>query len=189
MNIDFQNVFAILATFECLSIWKFDEYSGRGLVITLETPDKNMTLPKARPPIEEIKGEDINVKHLLKTSLLLMKINIRHWFACVLPASIKRFCRFLQLKIIRFLIWFYNELTFVLKGSVVITVPILSLSYLFQIGCKENCFMYHSIVAWFIVGKISLLLFCRLILVRILLKYTEVSGGKGVQKEDSAITK
>ena len=55
MSLDFQNVFAILATFECLSIWKFDEYSGRNLVITPETPTDRISFPKPSIPIVEIK--------------------------------------------------------------------------------------------------------------------------------------
>lgn len=189
MSLVFQNVFAILATFECLSIWKFDEYSGRNLVITPEAPIDRISFPKPSIPISEIKGADINVPNLSKALVRLVVVNIRHWFSCVLPMSIKRICRLLLFKAVQLLIWTYNGLTFVLKWTVVITVPALSLSYLFQRGCKGDEFLYPDIVSWFIVVKIGMLIICRCLLAKMILHFTEVPGGKGIQKEDSSIIK
>lgn len=189
MDLDFQNVFAILATFECLSIWKFDEYSGRNLVITPESPKDKVPFPKPPLPVDEIKGEEINVGNLLKISMQIIIRKTRHWIACILPMSIKRICRVFLFDIVRFSIWAYACLTFILKWTVVLTVPMLSLSYLFQVGCTDCKFMYPSIVAWFVAIKIALLVICRLVLANLLIRFTEVPGGKGRQDEDSAITK
>ena len=127
--------------------------------------------------------------NLSKTLIRLIVVNTWHWFSCVLPMSIKRVCRLLLFKMVQLLILTYNFLTFVLKWTVAITVPALSLSYLFQRGCKGSEFLYSDIVSWFIVVKIGLLIICRCLFAKILLHFTEVPGGKGIQKEDSSIIK
>ncbi|MBQ9343802.1 MAG: hypothetical protein IJT88_01145 [Kiritimatiellae bacterium] len=47
----------------------------------------------------------------------------------------------------------YEAIAFLLRFSPIVTIPALSLSYLFQIGCEELEFKAGAYVCWFILGK------------------------------------
>lgn len=190
MQLNFQCVFTILTAFECLSMWKMDTLSGKARIVVLESPKLTpFNICYDTSGLGGISEKEIGVKKLVSTLWKLLKRRVyficRQYLPSLLKGAMRNLCRVAVLCALRT----YQFLIYTLKRTAFLTVPALAIMYLFQYGCCDEKCRCPEIIAWFIIVKVCLTVFCRLILNPVVRKFTEIQGGKMSPDEDSDITR
>ena len=151
-NLDYQIIFQIVATFEGFSIWKGARAFKTDVFTVIDGPMPIFDDGNFQAACEELKNSNWKLSQVI----VVIKLLFDHWM------------RSKGLKLQRILLaffWnavrvFHKALVFVLRSTPIFTIPLLSLSYLLQWGCKGTVFHFTGLVFWFIVAKMICYALC-----------------------------
>jgi hypothetical protein len=153
-GLDYQTVFQIIGTFEGFSIWKGARFfRGGDSDINFDISDKvDKAVIKAKIEAmmdaddENLQKEIDSFFRMLLTKKLLGFATKCWMYICV------AFWKFVR--------GVHRTLVFLLRVTPIITIPLLSLSYMLQWGCDGQTFKWKAIVCWFIAVKSVCYLIC-----------------------------
>lgn len=160
---DYQTIFQILAAFEGFSVWKVTRVfkTENDLYVLPETFDAK-TFSESCEALKNADNKWRGIWHLIvmvaRGAILSFWGKFRHgtrvwWW--------------------RLALYFYYLLALLLRTTPLVTIPLIALSYMFQIGCENDQFCWPNIVCYFIIIKTVCYGVC-FILLKILLHHETV---------------
>lgn len=151
-NLDYQTIFQIVATFEGFSIWKGARAFKTDAFTSIDGAIPIFDDGTFQAACEELK----NSRQKFSKVVRVVKMLFKHWV---------RSKGFRLKNMITSCFWtlairLHGSLVFVLRVTPIFTIPILSLSYLLQLGCKGSNFSFSIFVFWFIIIKTICYVLC-----------------------------